>query len=54
GFRNEMRDAEKAQLETLLKILNILGGEIKVESAQDQDAGSDAVLSDTTRPQPQS
>lgn len=34
GFRNEMRDAEKAQLETLLKVLKILGGEVKAESGQ--------------------
>lgn len=34
GFRNEMRQAEEAQLEALLKILKILGGEITVESDQ--------------------
>jgi hypothetical protein len=28
GFRDEMRDAEKAQLEALLKILKLLGGEV--------------------------
>ncbi len=28
GFRDEMRDAEKAQLEALLKILKLMGGEI--------------------------
>jgi len=27
GFRGEMRDAAKAQLEALLKVLEILGGE---------------------------
>ena len=32
GFRNEMRDAEKAQLEALLKILVVLGGEAKEDS----------------------
>jgi chromosome segregation ATPase len=31
GFRGEMRQAEKAQLEALLKILKILGGEVKAE-----------------------
>ncbi len=36
GFRDEMRDAEKAQLETLLKILNILGGEVKAKSGQNE------------------
>ncbi len=34
GFRDEMRDAEKAQLEALLKILKVLGGEDKMESAR--------------------
>jgi septal ring factor EnvC (AmiA/AmiB activator) len=28
GFRDEMRDAEKAQLEALLKILKLMGGEV--------------------------
>ena len=37
GFRDEMRDADKAQLQALLKILNILGGEVKAESAQDKE-----------------
>jgi len=32
GFRNEIRDAEKAQLEALLKILVVLGGEAVNES----------------------
>ncbi|MBA7665107.1 hypothetical protein ES703_73173 [subsurface metagenome] len=31
-----MRDAEKAQLETLLKILKILGGEVKAKSGQNE------------------
>ncbi len=34
GFRDEMREAEKAQLEALLKILKLLGGEIKTETTQ--------------------
>lgn len=29
GFRDEMRDADKAQLQALLEILKVLGGEIK-------------------------
>jgi predicted nucleic acid-binding Zn-ribbon protein len=33
GFRDEMRDAEKAQLEALLKVLKLLGGEVKTEAA---------------------
>jgi predicted nuclease with TOPRIM domain len=39
GFRDEMRDADKAQLQALLKIFNILGGEVKAESAQDKETG---------------
>jgi chromosome segregation ATPase len=39
GFRGEMRDAEKAQLQALLKILEVLGGEAQVESAQSTDIG---------------
>jgi septal ring factor EnvC (AmiA/AmiB activator) len=34
GFRDEMREANKAQLKTLLKILEILGGEVKPASGQ--------------------
>ena len=34
GFRDEMRDAETAQLEALLKILRVLGGEIEAASAK--------------------
>ncbi len=34
GFRDEMRDAQKAQLEALTKILKLLGGEIKTETPQ--------------------
>ncbi len=30
GFRDEMRNADKAQLEALLKVLKILGGEVKL------------------------
>jgi chromosome segregation ATPase len=55
GFRGEMRDAEKAQLQALLKILNVLGGEVKAESPQAQDVGSTAVSAgETTRLQAQS
>ena len=38
GFRDEMRQAETAQLEALLRILRVLGGEVAVESAQGQDS----------------
>ncbi|MHC4570554.1 MAG: hypothetical protein ACYS0C_00560 [Planctomycetota bacterium] len=41
GFRDEMRDADKAQLQALLKILNILGGEVKAESTQDKKTDLD-------------
>lgn len=37
GFRDEMRDAEKAQLEALLKILQVLGGEVNAELAQENN-----------------
>jgi chromosome segregation ATPase len=37
GFRDEMRDAEKAQLEALLKILKVLGGEVATEPAQQKE-----------------
>lgn len=33
GFRDEMRQAETAQLETLLRILKVLGGQVATESA---------------------
>jgi chromosome segregation ATPase len=32
GFRDEMRDAETAQLEALVKILKVLGGEVETET----------------------
>jgi hypothetical protein len=34
GFRDEMRNAETAQLETLLRILKVLGGQVTTESAK--------------------
>ena len=50
GFRDEMRDAEKAQLEALLKILKLLGGEIRTETSQtSQSAGAE---SGTPAPEP--
>jgi len=48
GFREEMRDADTAQLQALLRILNILGGEIKAESAQHENARA------SSEPQPNS
>ncbi len=40
GFRGEIREADKAQLEALLKILKLLGGEVPEanESAPEQDS----------------
>ncbi|MHC4395245.1 MAG: hypothetical protein ACYS1A_06280 [Planctomycetota bacterium] len=40
GFQEEMRKADTAQLEALLKIFEILGGETKTEPDQTQDAVS--------------
>jgi septal ring factor EnvC (AmiA/AmiB activator) len=39
GFRGEMRDAQKAQLETLYKILKLMGGEVNLPgNSQTQDS----------------
>ncbi len=48
GFRDEMREAEVAQLEALLRILKILGGEVAAVSVQ-ADGAEDAA-STTTSP----
>ncbi len=40
GFRDEIRDAETAQLETLLRILEALGGQVKKESAKTANTGT--------------
>jgi len=37
GFRNEMRDADQAQLQALLKIFNLLGGEVVENTEQIPD-----------------
>ena len=37
GFRDEMRAAEKVQLETLVKILTVLGGEVKTDASLEQE-----------------
>ncbi len=39
GFRDEMRDAETAQLETLMKILQVLGGQVDPGLLTGNDAG---------------
>ncbi len=38
GFRDEMREASKVQLESLLKILEALGGEVNAPPASGQDS----------------
>ncbi len=45
GFRDEIRGAETAQLEALLKILKVLGGEAKTKSARGEDTSSNTVAS---------
>lgn len=40
GFREEMRQAQTAQLEALFKILRVLGGQVTVESANSGNIGS--------------
>lgn len=45
GFRDEIRNAETAQLEALLKILKVLGGEVRTKSAKGEDTRSTTVAS---------
>jgi len=45
GFRNEIRLADKTQLEALLKICEAMGGKVKDEKSQEQQQDS------TTQPQ---
>ncbi len=40
GFRDEMRSAENAQLDALVKILEVLGGQAKAETPVDPDMKS--------------
>ena len=49
GFRDEMRDAEKAQLEALLKILKVLGGEVKPKSAVNDDGTNSATVASLSK-----
>jgi len=52
GFREEMRDAETAQLEALLRILKVLGGQT-VESAQGENTSpAVASLGSPAQPKP--
>jgi hypothetical protein len=54
GFRQEMRGAEKAQLEALLKILTVLGGEVTTDAAKGKDVSADTQpTSEPVQPQSQ-
>ena len=54
SFRDEMRQAEEAELEALLKILRLLGGQVTIESAQSENEGSDSISpTESARPQSQ-
>lgn len=50
GFRGEMREAAKAQLEAMLKVLEILGGETEAGALQQRHA---ATLHPELRPNPE-
>jgi uncharacterized small protein (DUF1192 family) len=52
GFRDEIRDADTEQLRALLKILEILGGEVKTGPSQEQDKDS-ATASPNEQSKPQ-
>ena len=43
GFRDEMRNAEKAQIEALLKIMKVLGGDVDIKVVQNDDSYSTMV-----------
>ena len=43
GFRDEMRNAEKAQIEALLKIMKVLGGDVDIEVVQNDVSNSTVV-----------
>lgn len=44
GFRNEIRQAEKSQLQALIKILKMLGGEVETDSARQMYQDTDPAL----------
>jgi chromosome segregation ATPase len=51
GFREEMRNAETAQLETLLRILKVLGGQVTTESAKAEVTSTvGSAVASTNRP----
>lgn len=50
GFRDEMRQADRAQLEALLKIITVLGGEVGQNPGNPDDTSS-ATPNDSTEPE---
>lgn len=42
GFRDEMREAQTAQLEALFQILQLLGGQVTMETASSENVGPTA------------
>ncbi len=53
GFRDEMRNADNAQLDALVKILEVLGGQAKVDSTIDlNELSTTNSLEDPNHPQP--
>lgn len=50
GFRDEIRNAETAQLEALLKILQVLGGEVKLKTAKSNDDTSSTKVASLNKP----
>jgi septal ring factor EnvC (AmiA/AmiB activator) len=53
GFRGEMREAEKAQLEALVKILKMLGAEIKTDLPEKPEPAKAASSSSASVPEEQ-
>ncbi|MCK4291775.1 MAG: hypothetical protein KAY65_01155 [Planctomycetes bacterium] len=51
GFRNEMREANKAEIEALIKILRVLGGETKAESTANNNDSNTSPHDQPDRPQ---
>lgn len=50
GFRDEMRNAETAQLETLLRILKVLGGQVTVSAGTEVTGGVGSAVASANRP----
>jgi chromosome segregation ATPase len=50
GFRDEMRDAETAQLEALIKILKVLGGEVTMNSAKNNEQTNSTTVASLSEP----